>query len=94
MVGPTPDASYTAALDIYSFTGLSALATTNWLITSHPDLYLYGSLAEAEPFIKDGNIVGYWQNRRDEGMDSLFGASMQARWGGSPMVMRPDGWTP
>jgi hypothetical protein len=33
----------------------------NWLITNAPDLCLYGSLLEAEPFLKNDSRIGVWQ---------------------------------
>ena len=47
-VRPTPDASYTAEMAYWArFAALSDAATTNWLITNAPDVYLWGALAEA-----------------------------------------------
>jgi len=40
---------------------LSDVVTTNAILQEYPDLYLYGSLLEAAPFIKDTEIVGLWQ---------------------------------
>lgn len=39
---------------------LSASNTTNWLLTKHPDLYLYGSLLQAAPYLKDDPRVAVW----------------------------------
>lgn len=44
---------------------LSVASPTNWLLTNHPDAYLFGALAEAAPFIKDDNRYPMWQNRFD-----------------------------
>jgi len=41
-------------------TALSDTNTTNWLLTSHPDVYLYGSLLEAEPYLKDDERAALW----------------------------------
>lgn len=35
------------------FVGLSASTATNWIITQHPDLYLWGSLAQAAIWLQD-----------------------------------------
>lgn len=42
-------------------TGLSSSVTTNWVLTSHPDLYLYGALLEAAPYLKDDSRVPIWE---------------------------------
>jgi hypothetical protein len=39
-----------------------ATDTTNAVLTSHPDCYLYASLFQAAPFIKDQATIGQWQS--------------------------------
>lgn len=58
---PPPDATYTATLTYYK--AITPLATTspNWLLTSHPDIYLYGTLLEAAPYLGDDARIGLWQ---------------------------------
>lgn len=43
----------------------------NWLFTNHPDLYLFGSLVEAEAFNKDAEKAALWKMRRDELFDEI-----------------------
>lgn len=45
--------------------------TTNWLIQRSPDLYLYGSLVEAEPYLKNDERMGLWKSRCDEILMSM-----------------------
>src|SRR5262245_66559747 len=45
---------------------LSDAAPTNWLLTSHPDLYLFGSLTEAEMFRVNDESAGLLKDRREE----------------------------
>ena len=42
-------------------TPLSGVNTTNWFTTYAPDLLLYGSLLEAEPFISTDARIATWQ---------------------------------
>lgn len=57
----TGAASYT--LDYYqAFTGLSADADTNWLLTNAPGIYLYATLMEAAPFLGDTGQLAVWSN--------------------------------
>ena len=45
-------ASGTAKVDFYkAFTALADAADTNWALTTHPDVYLFGSLAWAQTYI-------------------------------------------
>lgn len=39
---------------------LSALNTTNWLLTAHPDLYLKASLIQAEEYFVNDERIGLW----------------------------------
>lgn len=47
-------------------TSLSGSVASNWLLTAHPDAYLYGSLVEAEPYLKDDARVAIWKAGFDE----------------------------
>lgn len=48
-LGPIPDTAYTINLTyLRTLTPLSDSTTSNWLLESHPDLYLYASLLHAE----------------------------------------------
>lgn len=50
-----------------------ALATKlNWLFQNHPDLYLFGSLVEAEVFNKDAERAAVWKGRRDELFEEII----------------------
>jgi hypothetical protein len=40
---------------------LTAEAPVNWLLTRSPDLYLFGALSEAEPYLKNDERVALWQ---------------------------------
>jgi len=48
-----------------------ATDTTNWLLTNYEDAYLYGSLMEAEAFIKNDERVPGWKILFDEVMTQL-----------------------
>lgn len=39
---------------------LSDGAPTNWLLTNHPDLYLYGALIEAAPYLRNDARLATW----------------------------------
>lgn len=50
---PVPSSS--TSVDVSYYQKIPPLATnsTNWLLTNYPDLYLYGSLLHAAPFLMD-----------------------------------------
>jgi len=37
-----------------------ATDATNWLLTNHPGVYLYGSLIEAEPYLVNDTRIKLW----------------------------------
>ena len=68
---------------------LTDVATTNWLLTAHPDLYLFGSLVEAEMFgVNDERAAG-WLARRDEIFDEIEKLSNKTRGAGAIRTMGP-----
>lgn len=59
---PIPDGTYTARLIYYGAIPPLALNSTNWLLSAYPGAYLYGSAAQAAPFLIDDDRLGVWQN--------------------------------
>lgn len=86
---PAPDATYTGEMVYHTFDALSDSNTSNWLLASHPDLYLYGALVEAEPFYLNDPRMVVWKARRDEIMEELVRSEKRAQWGVG-MRVRPD----
>lgn len=62
----------TTALEFVYYAKNGALSSTlNWLYTNHPDIYLFGSLAEAQGFKVDADKLALWKSRRDEIFDEI-----------------------
>lgn len=70
---------------------LSDSNTTNWLLTAHPDLYLFGSLVEANAFTIDANAAALWKARRDELFDEIEVLDQKFR---GPAAVTVTGYTP
>jgi hypothetical protein len=70
---------------------LSDSVSTNWLLSAHPDLYLFGSLVEAEMFGVNDERAPLWKARRDEIFDEIDKLSNKTRGAGA---MRVTGATP
>jgi hypothetical protein len=82
--------SDSTALEFLYYAKVAALsdsATTNWLLTAHPDLYLFGSLAEAELFGVDDERFPLWKSRRDELFEEIIQLSNKTRGAGAIRVM-------
>ena len=68
----TPDSAYTASIMYYKrITALSADGDTNWLLTKHPDIYLYGTLLQSAPFLMFDERIPVWQSLLMERLDQL-----------------------
>lgn len=72
-------------------TALSTANTSNWLLTAHPDIYLAGTLVEANMFCKDYETAAIWKGRRDEQLDEISKLDQKTR---GPSAIRVVGRTP
>ena len=85
----SPDSTYTASIIYYTrIAALSDAATTNWLLTSHPDIYLYGALVEAEPYLKNDDRMPMWTSRLDKALNDLRLQGQRERHTASGLRMR------
>jgi len=67
---------------------LSVSVTSNWLLVKAPDLYLYGALLHASPFLLDDQRVGMFGSMYNSRLDSLQLESDKALHSGGPLVAR------
>lgn len=63
----------------------------NWLYENHPDIYLFGSLAEAHGFNIDAASMQLWASKRDEVFDEIALMDFRER---ADMTVRVAGPTP
>ena len=93
-LGPCPDAVYTTSMLYYkTFTALSDSATTNDMLTNNPDVYLYGTLLEAEPFIMNDERVQLWAIAFKQAIDDIQNQDNKDRHSGSQLrVMNTSGY--
>ena len=67
---------------------LSDTNTSNWLLEDAPDIYLYGSLVEAEAFIKNDERVAGWKAALDTAIADLQQNDCDSQHSGSSLAMR------
>ena len=88
-VVPTPDTTYTAELTYYAkLTKLSSSVATNWLLTSSPDIYLYGALLQAAPYLQDDARIAVWSALYESGLDQLQLADDRSTTSGGSLTAR------
>lgn len=73
------DQLYSLTLRMIEAFALSDSAPTNWLLTNHPDLYLYGALIESAPFIRDDARTAFWQERFDRALAEVQAKEARSR---------------
>lgn len=72
---PIPDASYTATLTYFAKPqALSDANPSNWILSEHPDAYLYGTLLAAGPFLRDGEGLSTYAQLYQAAMDAIVAA--------------------
>lgn len=69
-------------------TPLSDAEPQNWLIEDAPDAYLYGSLMQAEPYLKNDARVQIWGSQYSAIIEAMNSNSSRARASGSGLVAR------
>jgi hypothetical protein len=61
---PAPEKSFSGALVIDpEVEVLSASSQTNWVLSRYPDIYFYGALVEASPYLRDDTRVPMFEQR-------------------------------
>ena len=75
------DQAYTVKVHFLEGFALSVGSPTNWLLTNHPDAYLFGALSEAAPFIKDDARYPMWQNRFDVAIREINAKETRSKTG-------------
>jgi hypothetical protein len=85
---PAPDTDYTLEMLYYASPEfLSVSNPSNNFLAICPDLLLYGSLAEAEPYLMNDARVQLWSAMYDRGVSSLTAADDQSEFSAVPMTM-------
>jgi hypothetical protein len=86
LFGPIPDAVYTAKCLYYK--ALDAVSSSaHAVFTANPDLYVYGALTAAEPYIKNDKRFALWKSLFNEILEEL---DTQSRKHHGPLRMRDD----
>jgi hypothetical protein len=69
IVGPTPDANYSAELHYFYYPESITTAGTSWIGTNFSSVLLYGSLLEAYTYMKgEADVMATYKSRYDEAM--------------------------
>jgi hypothetical protein len=94
-LGPTPSADSTITLTSYSKVAvLSDSNATNAVLDDAPDLYLYGTLLEAAPYLGEDARISVWVQLYDRAVAELKAVDERTAWSSGPLVSRVEVYTP
>lgn len=71
---------------------LTTTNTSNWLLLKSPDLYLYGSLLHAAPYLKNDERLDTWAGLRQQIMDKMQIESDRATKPQAKLNAKPRGF--
>lgn len=86
---PEPDGTYETKLTYYRrIPALSDVATTNWFLDAHPDIYRLAALAESAPYLREDERLLVWETQLNARLDDLHLSTEVDTYAGS-MIRRP-----
>ena len=88
ILGPTPDSAYTIDILYYARFPTLATASTNWLMTNHPNVYLYACLREGAFFTKDAAGAVQWDGLFKQEIKALQDEDDRATHSGSALRVK------
>ena len=88
-LAPVPDATYTVKLLYFAApTFLSDSNTSNVFLANTPDVLLYGSLLEAEPYLMNDARINTWGTMFDRALASITRSDEQGQYSGVPLAIK------
>ena len=88
-LAPIPDTAYTLnMLHYFTPTYLSDSNTSNEFLVNVPDLLLYATLLEAEPYLMNDARVSTWGAMYEKGLAALTKSDESAQYSGVPLAVK------
>ena len=85
--GPYPDSTYQVK-GIYYAKPTSIVSSANALFLANPDLYLFASLCEAAPYIKDDPRLAIWEAKLSSILEDIRNEDADENASGGGMTVR------
>lgn len=93
LFSPLPDQDYDAEMVIEGpLVPLSDSATTNYVMENAPDAYLYGSLAQSAPYLKDDARIQIWTGKFEQVLEELRLEIDRNEWPNTPVAPVPEAY--
>lgn len=89
---PAPSSSGAVTIDYMErVPALSDSTTTNWLLSEAPDIYLYGSLLHAAPYLQEDERISVWAQLYGAAVKQLNESSEKGKFSPDSLGMRKLG---
>jgi hypothetical protein len=86
-----PVSDTTVVLAYYAKLAALSATSTNWLMTAHPDAYLFGTLLEGYAFAGEATKASLWGQRLEDTLAMITRLDLQSK---APSAIRAWGYTP
>ena len=86
-LGRVPDAVYSLPFGYYAKFAALSVTPTNWLLTNHPGVYLFGALAESGDYTQSDQIAK-WEGKYSALVQALQLADEKAKFSGAALRVR------
>ncbi len=88
-LAPVPDSAYTVKMLYFAAPAfLSDTNTSNVFLANTPDVLLYGSLLEAEPYLMNDARINTWGTMFDRAIASVTRSDEQGQYSGVPLAIK------
>lgn len=88
LLSPLPDVAYSIDTVYYKRIESLLLTSTNWLLTDHPNVYLYAAMVEGALFLKKPEEAATWSGLYGGLIESLRSEDVRSVSSGSALRMR------
>lgn len=88
LLSPLPDVAYSVDTVYYKKLDPLFQSSSNWLLTDHPNVYLYAALVEGALFLKKPDEASTWASLYGGLIESLRSEDARAASSGSTLRMR------
>ena len=94
-LAPIPDDVYTIEIVGETiFVPLGPSQATNYILDDYPDVYLYGALMEAAPYLKHDERIPVWQTKFESALFELEQAQIRNEYPNTPVAKVPGNLAP
>lgn len=85
---PAPDTTYTAQMIYYAEIPPLITNTVNWMLSRFPQIYYYGTLMQAAPYLRQDDRIAVWRGLYEAAAERIKVSNDRGQFSGSTMKQR------